>query len=197
MKMKLSVLILSVGVFAIASCSTTGTKRITDSSGDKPSWAKSSKISWEEDNKIFIRGTANIRGNERVDGCYDLANLNAKEALVSEIQSYIKGVLDNSVQSISENAEVVLGKSRTSDFEGKIMGQRFIERYFERSIIGDAERVECQLLSEISQKDYDRMKRLIIDKVQEVDPKIKEAIKQKHIDFFSAPKKDDATTFAQ
>lgn len=193
MKKKLSVLILSVGVFAVASCSTTGSKVVTDSSGDKPSWAKSSKISWEENNKVFIRGTSTVRGNERVDACYDLAKLDAKEALVSEIQSDIKGVLDNSIQSISENAEVVLGKSRTSEFEGKIMGQRFSERYFERAIVSDNERVECQLLSEISQKDYDRMKRLIVDKVQEVDPKIKEAIKQKHIDFFAAPKKDETT----
>jgi len=191
MKKNLCVLILLAGALVIASCSTTGSKRITDSSGDKPSWAGSSRISWEENNKVFIRGTATVKGNERVDGCYDLAKLDAKEALVSEIQSYIKGILDNSIQSISENAEVVLGKSRTAEFEGKIMGLRFAERYFERAIVSDNERVECQLLSEISQKDYDRMKRLIVDKVQEVDPKIKEAIKQKHIDFFSAPKKDE------
>jgi len=197
MKKKLLVLILSVGVLAIASCSTTGARKITDSSGDKPSWVKSSKIGWEENNKVFTRGTSTVKGDQRVDACYDLARLEAREALVSEIQVYIKGIIDNHFQSMSENAEILLSKSRTSEFAGQVSGLRMSERYFERYIVSDNERVECQVLSEISMKDYDRTKRLIVDKIQEADPKIKEAIKQKHIDFFAAPKKDETTAVAQ
>jgi len=167
-------------------CSTTGLKKtILDSSGEKPKWVNSSKVVYFENDKILYRGSYTIKGNERVDACYDLAKLNSKEMLVSEIQTEIKGVIDNSIYGLSEQAEVVLGKSRSVEFAGTISGFRVTEQYFERYSVAEKERVDCYVLSEITKTDYNKTKSLIIDKVQEADPKIKEAIRNKHVDFFS------------
>ena len=180
-------MLLLIGTFVIASCSTTKTKTLIDSFGDKPSWAKSSNARWEENNEVFIRATSTVKGNEKVDDCYELAKLNVKEVLISELQNSIKGTINDTFQSMSASTEIILGESKTSEFAGQIKGLKFTEKYFEKSLMDGAERIECQILSEITQKDYDKMKHLIVNKVQEVDPTIKEAVKQKNIDFFAEP----------
>ena len=180
-------------------CSTVTTKgRVwLDSSTHKdspPDWVTKSKMAWEDDGKVFLKANHTVRGDERVNGACDLAKLNAKENLLSEIADEVKGTLDNYVGSINEQAETVLGKARSSEFKGKITGLRFTEEYFERYKIGDVERVDCHTLSEISKADYNSVKRSVIEKVQEADARIKEAIVQKHIDFFKPsndPKKSE------
>jgi hypothetical protein len=125
-----------------------------------------------------------IRGNERLSACFDLARLNARSELVSEIQANIKGVLDTHEATLSENAEIILSKSRTEEFGGKISGLRFVEDYSVRYRIGEDERVTCHVLAEIAKDDYTRLKRLILTKVEEADPRLKEQIVNKAIDFF-------------
>jgi hypothetical protein len=154
---------------------------------DIPDWAKSDKTSWEKDGKIFVMAASNARGTDRVDGCYDLARLNAKEQILSEIANDIRGRLDNAQQSISENAEVVLGKVRSGEFEGRLTGLRFTNSYYERYMLGDMQKLSCYVLSEIRQSDYDSVKRAVVDKVVAVDPKIKEAILSKQVEFFKGP----------
>src|SRR5436309_3520957 len=73
-----------------------------------PKWVRSTKQTWEEDGKLFVRSSHTVRGDDRVDGCYDLAKLDARENVLTEIQSDIRGSLDNSRQSISEGTEEVL-----------------------------------------------------------------------------------------
>lgn len=185
MKKYKHVLISLIGILMVASCTTTKTKKFVSSYGDKPSWAKSSNARWSENNEVFIRAASTVKGTEEVEACYELAKLNAKELLILEIQSSIKDTIDGTFESMSESTKIVLGKSKTSEFAGKIKGLNFTEKYFEKSIMGGVERIECQQLSRITQKNYDRMKQLIIDNVQKVDPEIKEAVKQDRIDFFA------------
>lgn len=190
--MKALALILSVGFF-LAGCASTGVKRVfidsTTHSNDLPDWAKSTKTSWDKENKIYLKATHQVRGNERVSGCYDLARLDAKEAILSAIANDIRGRMDNAQQSISENAEVVLSKVRTGEFDGRLTGFRISEEYYERNKIDEIEKIDCYVLGEIKQADYDQVKRAVIDKVVAVDPKIKEAIQQKQVDFFSKENK--------
>ena len=170
----------------LAACSTPSElkKTILDQSASRPGWMDQAKTAWEEDQKIKIRGTQQIRGNERLAGCYDLARINATGLLVGEIQENIKGVLDTHETSLSENAEILLTKSRSSEFRAQASGVRFTEEFFVRYRIGDVERIDCHVLSEISKEDHTRLKRAILDKVVEADPRIKEQIQMKHIDFF-------------
>ena len=126
----------------------------------------------------------NVRGDERVNGCYDLVKLDVKEAMLSEIANNVKGSIDNAQQSISENAEVILGKVRSGEFDGQISGLRFTDEYYERYAIGGVERIDCHIIAEMKQADYERVKRSVIDKVVAVDPRLKEAVTKKQINFF-------------
>ena len=181
------ILLLTVALLSACSSLITDQRRFLDSSTHEdspPKFVREGRTSWEESGKIMLKASHTIRGDERVNGCFDLTHLNAKEALLSEIADEVKGSIDNAQQSISENAESILGKVRTSEFSGKITGLRFTEQYFERYRIGDIERIDCHSLSEISNLDYNRVKNLVVNKIAEVDPRIKEAISKKQIDFF-------------
>ena len=171
---------------ALAACSSTPSlkKTILDQSGSEPAWVGNSKTSWEESGRRVFRSSQQIRGNERLSGCYDLARINGRSLIVSEIQSQIRGVLDTHEASLSENAEILLSKSRSEEFGARATGIRFSEEYFLRFRIEDEERIDCHVLAEISNEDYRSLKRKILYQVEEADPRLKEQIKQKHIDFF-------------
>lgn len=155
-----------------------------------PDWVHETKVSWEEKDKVHLRSSYTARGNERIAGCFDLARLDAKEKLLSEVNNDVRGTLDNAQQSISENAEAVLGKVRTASFEGKVRGLRFSEEYFERYLIGDTERIDCHVLGEMKMSDYNNLKRAVIDELAQVDFRVKEAITKKQIDFFESTKQE-------
>lgn len=178
----------------LAGCASTG-KLVLDSSANKPSWASSNKVVWQDGNKFLFKAQHTIRGDERLSGCYDLARLDAKESLLSEISNEVRGSLNNAQESISEQAETVLTKMRSSEFSGTISGLRFSEQYFERYKIGETERIDCQTLGEMSAADFNRTKQAVINKVVAVDPRIKEAIAKKNIDFFG--KRENASEPAQ
>jgi len=155
-----------------------------------PEWVNQVKVSWEDKDKVFMRSSYTARGNERVAGCFDLARLDAKEKVLSEVNNDVRGSLDNAQQSISENAEAVLGKVRTASFEGKVRGLRFSEEYFERYLIGDTERLNCHVLGEMKLSDYNDLKRAVVDELSRVDARLKEAITKKQIDFFESKKQE-------
>lgn len=185
-------LIIFLGLLGLTSCSSAPKRVVLDSSGDKPSWTESSKLIWEDDGFVMLKVSHTVRGNERPNGCLDLAKLDAKENLISEIKSDVKGSIQNAQQSISEDAEVILGKVRSSEFEGSISGLRFDESYWEKYQVGDVEqKVQCHVLARMKREDYLSTKRSIVNKVAAVDPRLKEAITQKQIDFFSNAKPID------
>ena len=165
-----------------------GSSTHTDS---PPAWVKSTKTSWAEADKVFINAGHSIRGDERVDACFDLARFDAKELILSEIANDVKGSLDNATQSISENAEVILGKVRSGEFSGKLTGLRFLEQYYERYAIGETERVDCHTLASISKADYDHVKQSVLYKLVEADPRLKEAITNKQVNFFKGSESDE------
>lgn len=182
---------LILATVMLAGCaSTTGNKvgRVfIDSPNHKdssPEWTQKQKVSWESGNEIYFRAAHTINGNERISACYDLAKLDAKEVLLTELASEVRGRIDNANTSLSESAEVVLGKVRSEEYAGRIVGLKTDETWFERYKIGDDERVDCFILSKIRKSDYDKVKRQVVDKVVEADPRIKEAIAKKQIEFF-------------
>jgi hypothetical protein len=153
---------------------------------DPPNWVQVSKLIWEDDGKMFLKTSHTVRGDERVDGCYELARLDARENMLSEISQQLRGSVDNAQTSLSENAEVVLGKVRSTQFGGRIRGLRHLEQYFERYRIGESERIECHVLSAISQADWKAAEKHLAEEVKEVDAKIKSAITNKQAEFFGS-----------
>jgi len=155
-----------------------------------PEWVNQVQVAKEENDKIVFRASFTARGNERIAACFDLARLDAKEKILSEVNNDVRGSLDNAQQSISEDAEAVLGKVRTASFQGKLRGLRFSEEYFERYMIGDTERIDCHVLGEMKLSDYNNLKRSVVDDLARVDTRVKEAITRKQIDFFESKKQE-------
>ena len=187
----------------LVSCSTTMTKSkviLDSSSSTKPKWANSSKITWEKKGMVYLKATHTVQGNERANGCLDLAKLDAKENLISEIQNEVRGSLDNAQHSISEGAEIILGKARSAEFGGKISGLRFTESYWEKYQIGQIDqKLTCHVLAQIKMRDYTQTKRAVVNKVMKADPRLREAVAKKQINFFnpskpSKPSKQPAST---
>ena len=185
-------IIVFISTLWFISCSTYTVKSkviLDQSTPSKPKWASSSKIAWEKKGVIYLRATHTVQGNERANGCIDLAKLDAKENLISEIQNEVRGALDNAQQSISEDAEVILGKSRSAEFSGKISGLRFIESYWEKYQIGQIDqKLTCHVLAQMKMRDYTETKKAVVNKVIKADPKLRHIIAKKQIDFFKNKK---------
>jgi len=162
------------------------TKVVVDTSAPdgRPKWANSTKILWEENNFVHLRASHTVKGDERVNGCYDLARFDAQESLLTELSVSIKGAIDNAQQSLSESAELILGKVRSGEFKGTIRGLRMTEQFHERYVIGEAERVDCFVLAEMKKRDYDALRLTLLNDLAAADPKLKEAILKKQIKFF-------------
>lgn len=154
----------------------------------RPDWVSSNKITWNEGDQIFIRTQYVIRGDERVNGCYQLAKLETKETVLREISEQIRGQIDSAQQSISEDAEAILNQSRSSEFKGRVIGMRNLEQYHERAKVSGTERIECFLLSSIKTQDYEKIRKEVVDKLVAVDSELKAALNRRQIDFFSANK---------
>ena len=167
-------------------CSSAPKKVILDSSSpDKPDWVESSKMAWEENKRHFFRGEYTVRGNERASACIDLAKLNVKEQLITEIQEELKGATENASDSIREDAEILLNKSRSSQYRGQISGLRFRSSYWEKyALVTQEQKISCFVLGSVGNADYMRTKRNIVNKITRANPRLKEAVTNKQIKFF-------------
>ena len=97
----------------------------------------------------------------------------------------MKGSIDNAQESLKVDAEIVMGKVRSSEFSGSISGLRFVESYWEKYQMANGEvATTCYVLSQIQEKDYIKTKRAVVENVISIDPRIKEAVRRKHIEFF-------------
>ena len=188
------VLFLSIVLFW--GCSSTPRKVVLDtSSPDKPGWVDDSRISWKKDKRIHFKGDYTVRGNERANACIDLAKLNVKESLITEIQEELKGAVDNASDSIREDAEIILSKSRTAQYRGSISGLRFTSRYWEKyALATDEQKISCHVLGSVSEADYMKTKQNVLNKITRANPELKKAIQRKQINFFaeeSAPEAEE------
>ena len=167
-------------------------KMVLDTSTpNKPNWVDDSRMSWNKDKRVHFKGNYTVRGNERANACIDLAKLNIKESLITEIQEELKGAVDNASDSIREDAEIILNKSRTAQYRGSISGLRFTSSYWEKyALATDEQKISCHVLGSVSEADYRKTKRNVLNKITRTNPKLKKAIAKKQIDFF---KEDDGS----
>jgi hypothetical protein len=188
--MNLGKIIAMCSVMAITACATRQKKDMLDvgANDGKPDWVNSTKMTWTEGDQVLFRTQYTVRGDERVNGCYQLAKLETKEALLREIQEEIRGQIDSAQQSISESAEVILNQSRRSEFSGRVTGFRFLEQYHERYKIDGTERIDCFMMGAIKKSDYETIRRAVVYRLIEVDPGLRTAMSKRQIDFFSEAK---------
>lgn len=176
-------LVLMIATLISAACASKEKKTVLEGDG-RPEWVSSTKITWNEGDQVFFRTQYTIRGDERVNGCYQLAKLETKETLLREISEEIRGQIDNAQQSISESAEVLLNQSRASEFGGRVTGLRYVEQFHERYKLDGSERVDCYILGSIKKSDYETVRRAVVFKLVEVDPALNQAMNRKQVNFF-------------
>jgi len=182
-------LLFTIPVILSACASLTDKKFILDTSGPTPSWVKDSKVVWQDGSKTFIKSQYTVNGTERVNGCYTLAKLGLEETLATEILAEVKGTIDASEVSLSNDSGIILAKSRSSEYQGSIKGLRVKEQYDERYRVGsNLEKQRCYVLASIDKQDYLRTKQSIVNKISEAAPEIKEAIIKKQLNFFNTKK---------
>ena len=182
-------LLLTIGcALALTACAVPGKKAVLEQSKDKPTWVDSNKITWNDGSTVFIRSQYTIRGDERVNACYQLAKMDTKDVLLREISEDVRGQIDMAQQGISEEAEIILNQSTASEYGGKVTGFRFLERYHERYKLGEDERIDCFVLGKIRKGDYERIRRAVVFNVVQADPGLKKALTERQIDFFNNSK---------
>lgn len=179
-------IIFSSFFLIFVACSSAPKRVLLDSSvPKKPDWTKEAKISWKKDKHIFYKGSYTVRGDQRASACVDLAKLDVKEALITEIQEDLKGAIDNASDSIRADAEIILNKSRSAKYDGQISGLRFNSSYWEKyALINHEHKITCYVLASISEGEYRETKRRVLNKITQANPKLKEAITNKQINFF-------------
>jgi len=145
---------------------------------------------WSTDDGHYYKSMITIRGDQRLNGGYIIASNENRERLIRDISDRLKGKFQEVIMNLSENAEYLLNKARSGEFEGTIYGMRDMEQYFERYELVNEEtkeriqKIDCYLLSFISNHDYAKTEQVFASQIIEVDPRIKEAMTQGMIKFF-------------
>lgn len=151
-----------------------------------PPWTRDGKVGWVEGKEHFLKAQYSIRGDQRVNACYDLAKMELKENLITEISSDIKGEINLAVEGISEASGAVLTKSFLQSMDANVRGLTIKEQLFERYVLSDAERVDCFVMGMITQSEYQNLKNNILQKMEQSSPAIAEALKKRQVKFFEA-----------
>lgn len=191
---KMKKLLIPLAIGTLSACSTMEPKKviIDKSPFEKPDWVESPKLTWSDDGRIYFKSSQTIRGNQRLNGCYTLAANQNREQALREMAEEMKGATDEAQTDLNENAELILNKVRSGKWEGRIYGLRDEEHYFERyQFVTEAteesvERIDCYAVSSMKISDYNRTKNDVVNKVKAVDPKLREAIAKKTVDFFKS-----------
>ncbi len=150
-----------------------------------PSWVKDLRANWEEQDRFIQKGAFQAKSNDRVNGCFDLAKSEAQDSILQEAALSVRGRIDQAQLSLSEDAEVVLGKVSSREYKGTIQGVRVNEQYFDRARVSGVERVDCYVLASISKTDMARLKNNVLSELANKDNRVKEAITKKQIEFFT------------
>ncbi len=185
-------LCIALAVLASGCSSTSVTKKhVIDSSPNKPEWVDKNSMYWSSEEGYYYKSMVTIRGDQRVNGGYIIASNDNRERLLRDISDHLKGKIQEVVMDLSENAEYVLNKARSGEFEGTIYGMHDVGQYYERyELVNEAEktrvqRIDCYQLSFISKQDYAKTEQALVNKIIEVDPRVKEAMTQGMINFFN------------
>jgi hypothetical protein len=125
-----------------------------------------------------------IRGDQKVNSCYDLAKIELKESVLSGITSDLQGELNVAIENTSENSEELYKKSVSEGFGGKIKGLRVSEQVYERYLIRDVERIDCYVLGEIKESEYMSLKRSLAQQIAKSSPELEKALRDRQVQFF-------------
>jgi hypothetical protein len=142
------------------------------------------KLGGEKEESLLLKGTQTVRGDQRVNACYDFAKMDAKENLISEIQATIRGEINQVSEGTTEIDQIALNKMLQQTVEGSIRGLRLTETAFERYEIKSVERIDCFVLMTLKKSDYQKMKNTLASQVKALSPELSNALLNRSVNFF-------------
>ena len=187
-------LISGVYIQGCASTAPKPEKQILDTAniGSVPSWVQDTKSSWIGENGSHkFKAFYSIKGDERINACYVLAKLNVREEITSEIWSDFKSAVSHSTQGISESMEDIFIQSRNNDTKGNVRGLRFTDTFHQRYLVNGVERIDCYVLSDISDADYRQMRAHLLSPVVQASPELRKAVEEQHMELFRPSKPEN------
>lgn len=149
-----------------------------------PEWTRDGKSSWDDGKNVVFKAEHTIRGDQRVNACFDLAKMDLKENVVTEISANIKGEINLASEGISEASETALTKSFTQQIEVNISGLKHKEQLFERYLNGDTERVDCFVMATMTHHDYEMLKTNVLQKAARSNSELAEILRKRQSEFF-------------
>jgi hypothetical protein len=155
---------------------------------DMPNWVSDTKTNWEQDNNLYFKSSYTIAGNQRVNGCWDLAKLDMKESLLSELSQDIKGEINLANEGISEGLDPLITKSIRTNIEGQVRGLKTQEQLFERYTVNHVERIDCFVMGSMTKADYALLKNSVLKNLSSVSAEVAEAVRKRQKDFFTEKK---------
>lgn len=192
---QIRVFLAAVWVLGLTGCSSAGI--LTDRSVPKrvvidntyhgpelPGWTRDGKVGWEDKGVVYFKAQHTVRGDQRINSCFDLAKMDLKESLMTEISTAIKGEVNFAAEGISEASEAAITKSFSQQLEAEISGLKQSEQFFERYLTGDVERVDCYVMALMSKSDYDKLKSRILQRAARSDAQLAQLLRRKQRAFF-------------
>ena len=168
---------------------TSSNRKIIDKSYDeKPEWLMKQDDFWKNEDKLNFKFTYTISGEQRTNACFELARLGINELILSELKSEIKAQNNLASEGLSENESEFLNKSLTENLSGEIHGLRIKSKAFERYIVGEKERIDCSILTEMSSLDYNKIKSKALSNNYSIKQEVADTIREKQKDFFESSK---------
>lgn len=192
--MKLNYKSMFVSLLILNACAIKSIKEsrvvIDNSFGNKnslPEWVRDSRASWiDPDSKhLKYKTTYTIRGDQRTNACFELAKLEIKQNVISEISTSITGELNLASDGMNENSEIIITKSFNEQFSALVKGLKFESQFFERYVIADNERIDCFVQATMSPEDYQLLKKELINKMEKMSSQVAEAVRKKQVNFFN------------
>lgn len=179
--------VILLSLFLTACSSLQSNRKVIDSnSSSRPKWAEGTEIGWQDGDFTLLRSQYTIRGDQRINSCYDLARVDLKETLLTSLKDDITGELNLAGEGLSEGADPLLSKSFRSEFKGRVQGLSISEQYYERYLVGDVERIDCFVLSKMKNSDYQRLKSQLLTNLIQVSEEVAQAVRGRQKEFFES-----------
>ncbi len=191
----------------MAACSSNSTKEGTGLNGtsrvlldnsmkgkEMPDWTQTTKVSWQDGDAYIFKGVYTVRGDQRVNGCYDLSTMEIQQRILSDIENSLRIEMNLANEGISENTDAMITKSIQSNMAGKIRGLRITDHAFERYRVLNNERVDCFVLGQMKSTDYQTLRSSVLSQMTSASPEVAAIVRKRQADFFKDKNSDSVST---
>lgn len=186
-------ILLSTLFLSLASC-TTGTKSVSEkitlekSTGknDLPDWTEKPQNSWSMDDTYFFKSSYSVRGDQRVNACYDLAKAEARENILTEFKSFFSSEINGYTQGLNETDAQELNKMFVTSVKSHLYGLKLSESVHERYIIQNSEKIQCHVLLTMNKESLLKNIQTALSNGTKINGEVAKQMKDRAVKFFDS-----------